>query len=118
MICDYASPTFSAESPKVTSSGKEKQLFNSLGLAQQSNDAKSEGTLCIEKSSSITKDEQSPIETILRQPDNQLDGPIFSTIDASLSSTLKRKSVFTSNTQHSSNRKQSKIDKTLNTVGQ
>jgi len=87
------------ESQIATSSGKEKQLFNSLGLAQQSTDVKSEKSLFTETSPSITTDEEStPIETILTQQDNHPD------------KSLKRKSSF------SSNRKQTKIVPIQNTV--
>jgi hypothetical protein len=96
------------ESQIATSSGKEKQLFNSLGLAQQSTDVKSEKSLFTETSPSITTDEEStPIETILTQQDNH---PLSTTKDSSLPITLKRKSSF------SSNRKQTKIVPIQNTV--
>ncbi|CAF2358682.1 unnamed protein product [Rotaria sp. Silwood2] len=95
--------------PTVTSSGKEKQLFNTLGLVQQSTDIQ------IEKSSFVETaplEDSTSIETVFMQQDNIP----FNTKDSSLSVTLKRKSVFSSNTQNSSNRKQSKIDKIHNTV--
>ncbi|CAF1166624.1 unnamed protein product [Adineta steineri] len=93
----------------TTSFGKEKQLFNSLGLVQQSTD------LISETSSSTTSEESSSIETVSSQQDNHSDKSHSNIKDSSLSVTFKRKSTFSSNTKQSSNRKQSKIDPIQNT---
>jgi len=106
---------FPDESQTITSAGKEKQLFNSLGLVQQSTDIISENSSFIETSPSITISEDSTsIETISTQQDNHLDKSVSVIKDSSSSNKLKRKSFCSSN--KSSNRKQSKIDTIHNTV--
>ena len=97
----------------ATSSGKEKQLFNSLGLVQQSTDLlSSEKSSFIETSPSITISEDSTsLEIMTTQEDNGLDK---SRQDVSSPIKLKRKSI--SPSKKSSHRKQSRIDTIQNTV--
>jgi hypothetical protein len=109
--------TFLDESQTTTSSGKEKQLFNSLGLVQQSTDVTPENSSHIGTSPSITKiEDSSSNEMILPQQDNHLDQSLSNTKDSSLSATHKRKSGSSSNRKKSPNRKQSKIDIIRNAV--
>ncbi|UJR26085.1 hypothetical protein I4U23_007431 [Adineta vaga] len=98
------------ETQTTLSFGKEKQLFNSLGLVQQSTNVLAEKSSFIETSPSVTTSEESlSIDTILTpQQDNHPDKLLSNTNDSSLSSTIKRKSVFSSNTKQSSHRKQLK----------
>ncbi|CAF1156645.1 unnamed protein product [Adineta ricciae] len=99
------------ESLTTISSGKETQLFNSLGLVQQSADVLSEKSSSVETSPSvtITSEESSSIDTVLTpQPDNHPQKTSSHSNDSTLSGTLKRKSVFSSNKTQSSHRKQSK----------
>ncbi|CAF0853838.1 unnamed protein product [Rotaria sordida] len=111
--CVNSNSTISDESQTVTSFGKEKQLFNTLGLVQQSTDILTEKSSFIQTSPS---ESSTAIETIFTQQDNHLDNSLSNTKDSSLSATFKRKSAFSSNTQNSSNRKQLKIDKIHNNV--
>ncbi|CAF0796709.1 unnamed protein product [Rotaria sp. Silwood1] len=112
--CSNSNLTISDESQQtVSSSGKEKQLFNTLGLVQQSTDLLTEKSSLIE---TVPLEDSTSNETVFTQEDNRLDNILSNTKDSSLFVTLKRKSVFSSNTQNSPNRKQSKIDKIHNAV--
>ncbi|CAF3678616.1 unnamed protein product [Rotaria socialis] len=97
LSCSNSNSTISDESQTTTPSGKEKQLFNSLGLVQQSTDLIPETS---PQSIAIGEDAASMDDNILSHTKDS----------SSLSITYKRKSVF------SSNRKQSKINKINNTV--
>jgi hypothetical protein len=103
---------FLDELKTATSSGKEKQLFNSLGLVQQSADALSEKSSFIETSPSMTISEDSTsTETNTTQQDNGIEKSLSNRKVSSSPTKLKRKSNSVS--KNSSNRKQSKIDTTV-----
>ena len=90
----------------TASSGKEKQLFNSLGLAQQPTDSPSE------KSPSVTiSDDSASIEITAAQQDDGVEKSPSNRKPPSSPNKLKRKSNPAS--KKSSNRKQSKIDATV-----
>ncbi|CAF1393677.1 unnamed protein product [Rotaria magnacalcarata] len=97
LSCTNSNSTLSDESQTRTSSGKEKQLFNSLGLVQQSTDIIPETS---SQTIAVGEDSTSMDDNILSKTKDS----------SSLSTTNKRKSVF------SSNQKQPKINKINNTV--
>jgi hypothetical protein len=95
---------------QTSSSGRDKQVFNSLGLVQQSTDIISEKASSVQdlsqRSPSIsTSEDSTSVEMISIKQDEHLDKSVS---NVSSAVTLKRKSVFSSNTKKSSNRKQSK----------